>query len=48
MPAEGADYTIQTKGGVPDLALFAISDLHLSTAADTDKSMEVFGRKWAG
>ena len=30
------------------MALFAISDLHLSTAADTDKSMEVFGRKWAG
>lgn len=36
------------KGGVPDLALFAISDLHLSTAADTDKSMEVFGKKWTG
>ena len=30
------------------MALFAISDLHLSTAADTDKSMEVFGKKWAG
>ncbi len=28
------------------MALFAISDLHLSTLAATDKSMEVFGRRW--
>ncbi len=28
------------------MAIFAISDLHLST--NTDKSMEVFGEKWGG
>lgn len=28
------------------MAIFAISDLHLST--NTDKSMEIFGTKWAG
>ena len=29
------------------MAIFAISDLHLSTADETNKSMEVFGRRWA-
>lgn len=48
MPRCGAIIRREPKGGVPRLALFAISDLHLSTAADTDKSMEVFGKKWAG
>lgn len=28
------------------MALFVLSDLHLSTAAQTDKSMEVFGARW--
>lgn len=28
------------------MAVYAISDLHLSTLDSTDKSMEVFGRKW--
>jgi len=28
------------------LALYVISDLHLSTAQETDKSMEVFGGRW--
>ena len=28
------------------MSLFTISDLHLSTLAATDKSMEVFGRRW--
>ncbi len=28
------------------MALFTISDLHLSTLAATNKSMEVFGRRW--
>ncbi len=28
------------------MSLFAISDLHLSTDLETDKSMEVFGRRW--
>lgn len=28
------------------MSLFAISDLHLSTDKQTDKSMEVFGRRW--
>lgn len=28
------------------MALFAISDLHLSTADNTNKSMEVFGQRW--
>lgn len=28
------------------MALFAISDLHLSTLETTNKSMEVFGRRW--
>lgn len=30
------------------MSLFAISDLHLSTLESTDKSMEVFGRRWDG
>ncbi len=29
------------------MALFAIADLHLSTLASTNKSMEVFGKRWA-
>ncbi len=28
------------------MSLFAISDLHLSTAKETNKSMEVFGKRW--
>ena len=28
------------------MSIFAISDLHLSTLDSTDKSMEVFGRRW--
>ena len=28
------------------MAVFVLSDLHLSTNRDTDKSMEVFGGKW--
>ena len=28
------------------MALYVLSDLHLSTNRDTDKSMEVFGGKW--
>ncbi len=28
------------------MSIFAISDLHLSTLTSTDKSMEVFGRRW--
>lgn len=30
------------------MSLFAIADLHLSTLETTDKSMEVFGRRWDG
>lgn len=30
------------------MSIFAIADLHLSTLDSTDKSMEVFGRRWAG
>ena len=30
------------------MALYAIADLHLSTLDSTDKSMEVFGRRWDG
>ena len=30
------------------MAVYAIADLHLSTLASTDKSMEVFGRRWEG
>ena len=30
------------------MSLFVIGDLHLSTLASTNKSMEVFGRRWAG
>ena len=30
------------------MALFTISDLHLSTLDTTNKSMEVFGRRWDG
>ena len=29
------------------MSLFTIADLHLSTFAPTDKSMEVFGKSWA-
>lgn len=28
--------------------LYVIADLHLSTAVDMNKSMEVFGRRWSG
>jgi len=28
------------------MSIFAISDLHLSTLEETNKSMEVFGRRW--
>lgn len=28
------------------MAIFALSDLHLSTASQTNKSMEVFGSRW--
>lgn len=30
------------------MSLFVMADLHLSTNASTDKSMEVFGRRWQG
>ena len=30
------------------MALYAISDLHLSTLSTTNKSMEVFGKRWDG
>ena len=30
------------------MSIFAISDLHLSTLHSTNKSMEVFGRRWTG
>ena len=30
------------------MSVFAISDLHLSLNSTTDKSMEVFGRRWQG
>ena len=30
------------------MSLFAISDLHLSTGEQTNKSMEVFGSRWEG
>lgn len=30
------------------MSLFVIADLHLSTNAETNKSMEVFGRRWQG
>ena len=30
------------------MAVFVIADLHLSTDASTNKSMEVFGHRWAG
>ncbi len=30
------------------MSLFAISDLHLSTGENTNKSMEVFGSRWEG
>lgn len=30
------------------MSVFAISDLHLSTLDSTNKSMEVFGRRWSG
>ena len=29
------------------MALYAIADLHLSTLEQTNKSMEVFGQRWA-
>jgi predicted phosphohydrolase len=31
---------------VAQLSLYVIADLHLSTNTQTDKSMEVFGRRW--
>ncbi len=31
-----------------DMAIYTIGDLHLSTNARTNKSMEVFGRRWQG
>ena len=30
------------------MSLFAIADLHLSTLDSTNKSMEIFGRRWTG
>lgn len=30
------------------MSVFAIADLHLSTLKSTDKSMEVFGKRWDG
>ncbi len=30
------------------MSIFTIADLHLSTLASTNKSMEIFGRRWAG
>ena len=30
------------------MSVFAISDLHLSLNSVTNKSMEVFGRRWQG
>ena len=30
------------------MSVFVIGDLHLSTNSDTNKSMEVFGRRWQG
>ena len=30
------------------MSIFAISDLHLSTLDSTNKSMEIFGRRWTG
>ena len=30
------------------MSLFAIADLHLSTLVETNKSMEIFGRRWTG
>ena len=30
------------------MSIFAIADLHLSTLDSTNKSMEVFGRRWTG
>ena len=30
------------------MSVFAISDLHLSLNSSTNKSMEVFGRRWQG
>ena len=30
------------------MSIFAIADLHLSTGAGIDKSMEVFGKRWRG
>lgn len=30
------------------MSIFAIADLHLSTGAGTNKSMEVFGKRWLG
>ncbi len=33
---------------MPLMAIYTIGDLHLSTNAQTNKSMEVFGRRWQG
>ena len=30
------------------MAIYVIGDLHLSTNASTNKSMEKFGRRWLG
>ncbi len=30
------------------MSLYVIADLHLSTLAETNKSMEVFGQRWSG
>ncbi len=30
------------------MSIFTISDLHLSTLDSTDKSMEIFGKRWTG
>lgn len=34
--------------GEKNMSIFAIADLHLSTLDSTNKSMEVFGRRWTG
>ncbi len=40
--------SLYTKTEKKIMSIFAISDLHLSTLDSTDKSMEVFGRRWMG
>ena len=34
--------------GENNMSIFAIADLHLSTLDSTNKSMEIFGRRWSG